>query len=49
MIAQNEPEWEISTVTARLKSDEVSLCVADGKGWNIMFDREPLEVMSDHT
>ena len=37
-------KWNKSTVTARLTSDEVCLCVADGKGWNIIFDTEPTKV-----
>ena len=35
---------KLSTVTAQLTSEEVSLSVADGRGWNIIFDIEPARV-----
>ena len=44
MVAKKGEEWNLSEVTARLTSDEVSLHVADGKGWNIIFDKEPTKV-----
>ena len=37
-------DWKLSAVTAQLTSDEVSLSVADGRGWNIIFDVEPAKV-----
>ena len=44
MVVKKGEEWNLSEVTARLTSDEVSLRVADGKGWNIIFDKEPTKV-----
>ena len=37
-------EWKLTTVTAKLTSEEATLFVADGKGWNIIFDTEPTTV-----
>ena len=39
-------DWKLSAVIAQLTSDEVSLSVADGRGWNIIFDIEPAKVGS---
>ena len=44
MIVKKDEEWNVSAVTAQLTSNEVSLCVADGRGWNIIFDTEPTKV-----
>ena len=35
-------------VTATLTSDEVSPSEADGKGWNIVLDREPAKVSEEN-
>ena len=36
--------WELSERTVQLESEEVTLCVVDGKGWDIIFETEPATV-----
>ena len=37
-------DWEVSTITSELTSEEVCLTVTDGIGWKVIFDTEPTEV-----
>ena len=37
-------DWKINAVISQLTSEEVSLSVADGMGWNVIFETEPNKV-----
>ena len=37
-------QWNLTAVPAKLTSEEATLCVADGRGWSIIFDKEPTTV-----
>ena len=37
-------DWEVSTITSKLTSEEVCLTVTDGIGWKVIFDTEPTKV-----
>ena len=37
-------DWEVSTITSELTSEEVCLSVTDGIGWKVIFDTEPTKV-----
>ena len=37
-------DWKVNAVASQLISEEVSLSVADGMGWKVIFEKEPNKV-----
>ena len=49
VMQDNGKKWSVSAVVVQLTSEEVTLSVADGVGWNIIFDTEPTKVSPVYT